>query len=420
MSAGRVWFDVSFTRTQKGSIGITRTVRRLLTSPAPFGGRPGAVAFHRSGFRRVTDPDAAAHPKAGSERRSVGQKVFDWLNGALIRHLVVAAVKLLPWPLLRRPWRAFSRLTFSGLSRDDEPVRFEPGDLLVVADVAWNYPVWEAARAARQQGASVLLVVYDLMPIRRPDFCFPLAPKVFADFLREMLGCADAVLCISRATEDDLWRWAAEKRLLLPPTGHFYLGSDAVQAPAPQEAVRQEISAFLSSAGPCFAAVGSFEPKKNYALLLDVFERMWARGRPERLIIAGKETADCRRLLDRLHRHPEFGHRLLVLHDATDAEVAAIYLHCRALVFPSLFEGFGLPLVEARARGSRVIASDIPVFLELADPGVTLFRQGSLSDLENAVLGLCDDPGTAPGSVAGLTWAQSARQFYQVASQLAG
>lgn len=423
MSQSRVWFDVSYTRTQQGTIGITRTVHRLFASASADGQATDAVAYHSSGFRRVAFPvqaAAAAAPGTAAPAlpRGPGDRLFAWATGRMARRLVILALKLLPWPLLRPAWQVSANLTFDALSRGAEPVRFTPGDLLVIADVGWNYPVWRAARAARRQGAAVLLLVYDLMPIRHPEFCFPLVPSVFATFLREMLACADAAICISRATEDDLRAWALQERIALPPTGFFHLGSDAVDGFAAAD-VRPQVAGFLAGgAGACFAAVGSFEPKKNYPLLVRVFEQLWSRGEQVRLVIAGKETPDCLAFTRWLRSHPEQGARLLTLHDASDAEVSAIYAHCRALVFPSLFEGFGLPLVEARARGCRVIASDIPAFAELADAGVTLFGRNDEQALVRSVLGLLLASAAPPPYELGLTWLQSAHRFQRVAGEL--
>jgi glycosyltransferase involved in cell wall biosynthesis len=413
-----VWFDVSYTRTQQGTIGITRAVRRLSHSASPDGELPGAVAYHGGGFRHVSLPGVASPgAERNGEHRSVGERIFAGVTGRTARLLVLLAVKLLPWRLLRPLWEVCASATFGALSRDAEPVRFGPGDLLVIADVAWSYPVWRAARSARQQGAQVLLVVYDLMPIRRPEFCFALVPPVFTTFLRAMLRCSDAVICISRAAEDDLRQWAAQEGLALPPTGFFHLGSDAV-AGVPAIRVRHGIAALLAEPTPCFAAVGSFEPKKNYPLLLRVFERLWAQGHQVRLLIAGRETPDCAAFTRALRQHPQQGRLLVTVHDASDAEVAAVYAGCRALLFPSLFEGFGLPLVEARARACRVLASDIPAFAELADEGVTLFDPHDPESLARSILSLCGDMPPAPARAPGLTWAQSAEQFHRVVRRL--
>ena len=108
-----------------------------------------------------------------------------------------------------------------------------------------------------------------------------------------------------------------------------------------------------------------------------------------------------------------------MLNDASDAEVLCLYSSCCALLLPSLYEGFGLALVEARTRGCQVVASDLPVFRELADAGVTLVAVNSASALEAAVLA------HAAGKhrehvlpMAPFTWADSARDCLTLFNEL--
>lgn len=419
----RVFMDVSYTRTQHVSTGIVRTVRRLeeeLGRLVPAGGGSfAAVAYHSSGFRELAGGRLAQMGRpatAAADPR--GARLFRWITGPLFRRMVLAAVQL-PWPVLRRLWSAGSSLAFDFLSRAGRAVEFRPGDMLLLCDASWNYPAWVAVRKAHQQGAQVVLVVYDLMPFDHPEFCFPLVPPTFGLWLREMLVVADCAICISRATEDGLRAHAARLGIALPPTGHFRLGSDPARTPTGGD-VRPTLRQFLQAGLPCFAAIGSFEPKKNYGFLLEVFEGLWQRGLPLRLLIIGRESAECRELARRVREHPRQGDGLLALFDATDAEVAFAYSACRALVFTSLAEGFGLPLVEARTRGSLVIASNLPAFVELADAGVSLYPQGSKPALEDLLIehaGHDRRPEVAP--MDAFTWEDSARQCLRVSRELA-
>ena len=417
----RVFFDVSFTRTQVGNVGITRTVRRLLQHL-----REGAaeniactpVAFHTSGFREVP---ADVQPAPGGNATSV--RASGGLPARLLRSLTESRLRrvltgVTPMPALKAAWWLYNRMTFDALSRAASPVRFHRGDVVLLCDACWNYQAWLAARLAQREGARVVVMVHDIIPLRQPEFCTPLLSATFRHWLREMLACADAVVCNSAATMDDVQRFALDQGWKLPPISHFRLGSD-VSVPTNGAPPRPELREMTMTGAPCFAAVGSIEGRKNYRLLLDAFEQLWAQGHETRLVIAGRPTADCGDLVDAMASHPKRGRRFLPLFDASDSELNYMYSTCRALVFPSLAEGFGLPLVEARTRGAMVIASDIPAFRELADEGVLIFDRRSSQALRARVLELAhDDRRQEVAPMRTFNWADSACQLLAVTRQL--
>lgn len=410
--AGRLFMDVSYTRTQHGNVGITRVVRRLLDELGPMAGCE-PVVFHRSGFRLLrTGQDSAAAPRADTVNSAAG-RLFRWLNSAPVRKLV----SLIPKAVLHRAWRLNNDLTFDSLSKDGTPLAFQVGDFLLLLDQSWNYRVWLAAGQARLQGARVVLMVHDLIPIRHPEFCPPLFTEVFRQWLVRMLGCCDMVICNSAATEADLLAWCAEEKLAPPHTGHFRLGCDLPKVGDGE--VRPSLARFMQSSVPVFAAVGTIEPRKNYPFLLRTFEKLWLQGVPAHLLIAGRATAEEREFAARLRHHPEQGRRLLTLLDASDHELAHVYAHARALLFPSLAEGFGLPLVEARTHGCRVIANDLPVFRELADDGVSLCAGNSIDSMGSLI---ASHSGAAPQTfvapMPAFTWEDSARQCLDVIAAL--
>ena len=133
------------------------------------------------------------------------------------------------------------------------------------------------------------------------------------------------------------------------------------------------------------------------------------------LLIAGRATAEEREFVERLRRHPQQGAKLLTLFDATDQELAHVYAHARALVLPSLAEGFGLPLVEARARGCLVIASDIQAFKELADQGVSFFPRHSEERLAELIADHVSlQKENCPQSQLCVTWNQSSLELLRL------
>lgn len=404
----RIFVDVTYTRTQTGNVGITRTVRKLLGALQDAEAKTGVpcipVAFHSNGFRTASSA-AAAEPAL---QKQPAARLHKWLVGGKVRRL---AQFCLPLSLLEAGWTLANSFTFDALSAKEAPVVFGPGDLLVMADECWNYRAWQADALARSQGARVVLVLHDLIPLRQPEYCAPLFTRVFRPWLLNMAAQCDIVMCNSRATALDFRRFCLEEKVAQPKTRHFRLGCD-ISAPGSPGPVRANITAFADRPGAWFASVGTIEPRKNQALLLQIFEGLWARGIDARLLVAGRTHPGCASLISRMQRHPEQGNRLLTVLDASDGEVNLAYSRCRALLFPTLAEGFGLPLVEARARGCTVIASSLPALLELADDGVLFFSPDSADELEALIVEQASLPNRGlPLAPKVFTWRQSADQF---------
>jgi glycosyltransferase involved in cell wall biosynthesis len=379
----RRWFiDVSYSTTRGDVTGITKTTKRLLGEMQALSVKNGEpcvpVLFHNHGYRRAETPFSSSTPNPidHSGGKSLFARLLSMAGGNLGRHIIAFLTKIIPRTFLESLWAAVSAKIYNLNSQNNEKIGFKSGDVLFIADAAWNYPAWRAATVARKQGAKVVTLIYDLMPLRHPEYCFPLLPLQFHSWLMAMSSCSDALICISKATLDDLNSWfveqdSAKAQKEIPARGYFHLGSDQ---PEPQNSfIRSSLATFFSGQDPCFACIGSFEKKRNYPLILQVFNQIWREGNEVRLIFAGRITPELAEFVAMLQSHPENQRRLLVIHDACDAEISYIYQKSRALLLASSFEGFGLPLIEARSRGTIVIANQIPPFQEIADPGVFFF-----------------------------------------------
>jgi glycosyltransferase involved in cell wall biosynthesis len=114
--------------------------------------------------------------------------------------------------------------------------------------------------------------------------------------------------------------------------------------------------------------LGTIEPRKNHWLLLQVWRRLIAGrgGQSPRLVIIGQRGWECENVADLLERCEPLAGMVTELPACTDADLATWLHHACALLFPSFAEGYGMPLVEALSRGVPVIASDLPVFREIA------------------------------------------------------
>lgn len=269
-------------------------------------------------------------------------------------------------------------------------IRPGAGDILVLLD--YDLAAAPAILAARQRGAQVVAVVYDLLPITHPE-CFMDASAVAA-WLEWLAGNTDHLLGISHDVEDAIRRrWPDRAR----PPGHFLLGADF--APAGATVPSSRLAPMLSA--PCFLMVGTLEPRKGHGEVLDAFEVLWARGGSGRLLIVGREGWLVDGLIRRLRNHAELGRRLHWFNDVGDTELSAAYQHATALIAASRGEGFGLPLVEAQLAGLPVIATDIPVFREVGGPAVRFYPPGDIPRLVELLEACSASP---PPRLAGFRW----------------
>lgn len=199
-------------------------------------------------------------------------------------------------------------------------------------------------------------IVYDVIPLLLPHLFEPWLPVRFEQWFVETVRAADAVVTISENSRRDVLRLARERSIGAPPVTVVRLGDDL---PA-HEAVRPTALAGCAAEVPFVLMVGTVEPRKNHALAYHVWRRLIERhgARAPRLVIAGGEgwlTGDLRQ---HIARDPLTRDRVVWLNRVSGAELAWLYRNCLFAVYPSWYEGWGLPVAECLAHGKYCIASD--------------------------------------------------------------
>ncbi len=164
--------------------------------------------------------------------------------------------------------------------------------------------------------------------------------------------------------------------------------------------------------GDYFLAVGTFEPRKNYANLIAGYHDYVDSGGKKALLIAGNKgwAMDMNKLVQPSARAEN---KVLILEGISDCELRWCYEHASALVSASLYEGFGIPLVEAQYFGVPLIVSDIEPYREISGPGTVFFNPKNKADISRALLN--SEPstgksGSGPGSRE-FSWEASAREL---------
>lgn len=236
------------------------------------------------------------------------------------------------------------------------PARPVPGSLyLNVSHTDFDLPA-HARWVARHQLRSVYLI-HDLIPILHPEHCRPHAVLRHAGRVDAALRHAAGIVVGSATVASDLRRHAGPARSRLPPLLTAPLAG--ARLPVPRRSPQPP--------APYFLCVGTIESRKNHALLLRVWERLRTRSetKPARLVIVGRWGSGSAPLRSALHASGMAGGLIEIVEDCGDERLASLMLGARAMLMPSLAEGFGLPMAEALALGVPVIASDLPCFREI-------------------------------------------------------
>jgi glycosyltransferase involved in cell wall biosynthesis len=233
--------------------------------------------------------------------------------------------------------------------------RFAGGPCDAFIDSEWFRP--------SQSGGARLSIVYDVIPLLFPEWVSSRTRKAHLRSLREIEERTDTVIAISEATKSDLVRYlsipAERISVAYPGVGREY--REASPAAPTTLAGR-----------PYVVAVGSTNARKNLLRLLDAFAQVACEHADVDLVVVGAPDADEAAIADAVNRL-RITDRVHRLGYVPDAEIAGVVAAARALVFPSLYEGFGMPVVEAQAAGVPVAASANPSLDEACGDGAVRF-----------------------------------------------
>ena len=306
---------------------------------------------------------------------------------------------------------SYARELYSRLSRDDPDFEFVglASSELAASDTSWfpgrvvatrtsgeNRIAWAfgelftVARHARRQSADlvhapanfgpwrsavpVVLTVQDLLAFRHPEFIPGGNSRIVRAMIRLAARAARRVLTTSRATRDDIVSF------LGVPAEHV----DVIPLAASDSTTRD-----LTRERAQLLSVGNRMPHKGFETVLEALALIPADRRPD-LVITGSHGDDpLAPVVERLG----LGDHVTLRGWLTPADLDRLYRESTAFVFPSRFEGFGLPPLEAMVRGCPVIVSDIPVLHEVAGDAAVYVEPGNAEAFAAAIVSLLDSPG---------------------------
>ena len=298
-----------------------------------------------------------------------------------------------------RPWRLWGRYA---------PAVKRLMDKLWIGDGTGK--IWHSTyftQPHRWRGKQVVTVV-DMIYELYPNFFDKPFDDEFREQKRRAVSDAEAVICISETTSRDVQDYygISSDRTFVVPLAH-----SEMFRPSDNESNAD------GDTRPFLLYVGRRAYYKNFDLLLDAYSSWTSRNDVDLIVVGDRNwTREEEQRLAEL----KLGERVRLLTDIDDEQLRRLYGRATAFVYPSLYEGFGIPLLEALACGCPVVASDIPSSREVADDCAMYFDPSSAEDLRAVLDKVLTEGANEARRSAGISraaqfsWNETARQTLEV------
>ncbi|MEW6765794.1 MAG: glycosyltransferase family 1 protein [Pseudomonadota bacterium] len=270
----------------------------------------------------------------------------------------------------------------------------------------------------------VIATIMDAIPLAHPEWVSKNLRLLKNFAFKRSAGWCERIITISQYSKQDIvehFNVPPELIDIIPLGVH-----EAFFERSTQEQIEQVLQKHGVRRGS-FVFVGTLQPRKNLCRVIEAHRRLPSSIRDEHpLLIIGKYGWGDEALPQTLHRLQHDG-RCHWLEDVSDAELRPLLQSATALVYPSLYEGFGLPILEGFASNIPVISSNTTAIPEVAGDAALLIDPESVDEIADAMARLADDADMARSLVARgrdrartFTWEQCARQTQVVYRQIAG
>lgn len=273
-----------------------------------------------------------------------------------------------------------------------------------------------------RRSTRTMLTVHDLSFVRVPEAASPRLRAYLDSVVPRSVRRADHILSDSQATKDDLIELygvsPGKITVLLSGVAERFTRIDDGKGLLTMR------NRYALGTRPYILAVGTVQPRKNYVRLIHALARLRVLGYDLALVIAGGRGW----LQDPIYQAIRDTHTEAYVHligFADDSDLPALYGGAACLAYPSLYEGFGLPILEAMACGTPVITANLSSLPEVAGDAALLVDPYDLDSLIDSIRRLLDDQSLRKSLVAkGLervkhfTWDESARQLRAIYARL--
>ena len=225
--------------------------------------------------------------------------------------------------------------------------------------------------------AKSVLTIHD---VRRLHNDWSLPGRIsFRLALGRALKNTDLLITVSEAMKQELETYCGKTTIHVIPNG-----LETIACEPPSNASLQGFQLKFKLPDNFILTVGHLEPRKNYLKLIDAIAHLRAGGLSSNLVIIGNDSGERVKLQTRINQL-KLSDQVTLLSGLSDLEVRCAYAMCRLFVFPSIYEGFGIPILEAMAAARPMALADIPVFREITEDSSAYFSPSDSKDMARTI-----------------------------------
>lgn len=260
-----------------------------------------------------------------------------------------------------------------GQNNQDSMFTLNYGDHILMLDMcrfySYNKEFSQVFKKANSKNIPITTVIYDLLPIHYPKFFPKNTHEKFMYWLNNAIELSNSLLCISQTVAQNLIDYIKFNNLGKKglKVDFWHLGAD-FRTEIQNNAISYTNSHKLS---PYILMVSTVEPRKNYALALQVFTKLWQDNFSINLVIVGKKGWMTQKVIADIESHSLLNKKLFYFEKCDDKLLQELYVNATGMLNLSKNEGFGLSIIEAAKYNIPIICSDIAIFHEIAKDNVT-------------------------------------------------
>lgn len=256
----------------------------------------------------------------------------------------------------------FKLLAETGFTFGDSVVRSAPlnGIYLNIGQLGWAMP-WLTSWLGSRPDCKAVFMVHDVIPLDEPDLVWRAGPWLHTRVMSAVAKHAAGIIVPTQAASRSVMKRLRDK-------GRSDIAIKALPHPVADVFLQKEPPDPELLSKNYFVVCGAIEPRKNHRVLFEVWEQLvQQRGdNAPQLVVAGSPGRGARPILEMLAQSPSLRSRVMFAPGLSSPALRRVIANAKALLMPSLAEGFGLPIIEGLATGTPVIASSLAAHQEIA------------------------------------------------------